>query len=233
MDNRKIFILFSILVLPGLIFAVFDLMQDDYKPLQIFGPRIMAENNTDTIYHTISDFQLLTQTGDTLHHSDLKEYIYVADFFFTSCPSPEFCPKLSTNMNLLQRKFYETHEVKLISFTVDPETDSVPVLAQYSSRYFAKPKKWYFLTGNRDTIYNLAQKEYFVSAIYGDNEPEAFVHTDKFVLVDKERRIRGFYNGRDEKEVKQLIQDIKVLLFEYTRKKSKENKITYKPNNND
>lgn len=218
--------------MPGLIFIFFNSMQDEYVPLDILGPREISDNN-DTIYHRIPDFELLSQTGKMVAHHDFDDCIYIADFFFTSCPSPEFCPRLSSSMNLIQRKFFTTPEVKLISFSVDPERDSVPVLAEYASKYFADQHKWFFLTGNRDTIYHLIQKGYLLSAIHGDIDPAAFIHTDKFVLIDKEKRIRGYYNGREEKEVTQLVKDINVLLFEYTRKKTKENKLEYKPQNNE
>ena len=213
-------------MLPGIVFALFNSIQEEYKPLPV-----LSENND--IDSAINNYKLLCQTGDTITPQLLNGFIYVADFFFTSCPSSDFCPRLSANMNVLQRKFYSSEDVRLVSFTVDPERDSVKVLSKYADAFFAKPNMWMFLTGNKNEIYELINKKYLQSVIHGDNDPDAFIHTDKFVLVDKKGRIRGFYNGRNDDEVKGLITDIKVLQQEYTHQFVSENKVEYNPNAND
>jgi len=230
--NKKYIYLFLILFLPGLVFMFFDSLQPDYRPLPKLGPKYVEAG--DTVYHTIPDFELISQTGDVVRSSDFSNKIYVANFFFTSCPNPEFCPKLASNMNKLQRKFINVPPVKLISFTVDPERDSVPVIAKYADGYFARPDKWFFLTGDREMIYHIAQKGYLVSTIYGGDDPVSFIHTDKMVLIDKEKRIRGYYNGRDDEDINNLIIDAKILLQEYTYLEHKgQTKIEYKSPTND
>ncbi|PCH65940.1 MAG: SCO family protein [Bacteroidetes bacterium] len=222
---KKYPILFAILLLPGLIFIFFNSMQPDYQPLPKLGIRTFDPNIQDTIYHTIQDFEFVAHTGKVVNSDWLGDYIYVANFFFTSCPSPDFCPKMSKSMNLVQSKFYGSDDVKLLSITVDPERDSVPVLAKYAEEYKAVPNKWYFLTGQKSKIYDLIKTSYLLSAIDGDDDPDAFIHTDKFVLIDKSKRIRGYYSGRDEQDVKNLITDIKILQQEYSHQTVRHNKI--------
>ena len=163
--------------------------------------------------HTIGDFALLNQDGDTTTQEDLRGKVYVADFFFTTCPT--ICIDMAKNMRLLQAEFANDAEVMLVSHSVTPDIDSVPVLRAYADKQNAIPGKWIFLTGDKEQIYTLARKHYFAvmepGATFNEHD---FIHTDNFVLVDSKKRIRGIYVGTDDKEVQKLIADIRILLAE-------------------
>ena len=166
--------------------------------------------------HTIGDFALLNQDGDTTTQEDLRGKVYVADFFFTTCPT--ICIDMAKNMRQLQAEFANDAEVMLVSHSVTPDIDSVPVLRAYADKQNAIPGKWIFLTGDKEQIYTLARKHYFAvmepGATFNEHD---FIHTDNFVLIDSKKRIRGIYVGTDDKEVQKLIADIKILLQEERR----------------
>jgi protein SCO1/2 len=159
--------------------------------------------------HTIADFKLLNQNGQTITQEDYRDKIYVADFIFTRCPS--ICPLMTNNMAKVQEAYRYDDRVKLLSLSVTPEIDSVPVLKEYAARNGVIDAKWNIVTGNKSHIYELARKSFFAVVEEGDGGLQDFIHTEKLILVDKERRIRGFYNGTDDREVKKLISDIKKL----------------------
>ena len=162
--------------------------------------------------HHILDFALLDQNGDTLRLADVGERIIVADFFFTTCPT--ICPKMTKQMVRVQEAFRDADNLMLLSHSVTPEMDSVPVLAAYAQLHGVDPQRWRLLTGDRKQIYALARKSYFAVMDEGDGGPDDFVHTENFVLVDPQRRIRGFYDGTSPKDVDRLIADIAKLLKE-------------------
>jgi len=163
--------------------------------------------------HQIADFEFTDHHGKKLNNKSLSGKIYVANFFFTSCPS--ICPKLTLNMEKLQNKFKNEKDLQLISHSVMPWKDSVPVLNQYAENMDVDYKKWKLLTGDEEEIYELARTSYFADETVGYNEDESdFLHTDKFILVDKKRRIRGIYTGLVEKDLKRLQEDIMILLQE-------------------
>lgn len=176
--------------------------------------------HTDTLYHTIQPFVLINQYGDTITEKEYEGKIYVADFFFTTCQS--ICPKMTSQLYRVQEKFLKNDSVLLLSHTVDPEHDSVPVLARYAVQTHARPSKWNFVTGDKKHLYDLARQGYLITAMEGNGGPEDFIHSETFVLVDKERRIRGFYDGTSTVEVNKLIDDIKVLIAEYYMESQKE-----------
>ena len=168
--------------------------------------------NKDTIsgMHRIPRFTLVNQLGDTISEKSLQHKIYVADFFFTTCPG--ICPKMTSNMALIQEEFIEDEEVMLLSHTVTPEYDSVPVLRRYADAKGVKAKKWQLVTGERETIYNLGRMGYFVEEDLGEPTGEDdFLHTENFILIDKNRHIRGIYNGLNKTAIAQLMADIKTL----------------------
>lgn len=168
--------------------------------------------------HRIGDFSLLNQDGQTTTQADLEGKIYVADFFFTTCPT--ICIDMAKNMRKLQAIFAQTPEVMLVSHSVTPEIDSVPVLRAYADRQEALPGKWIFLTGEKEQIYNLARKHYFAVMEPGASFDEHdFIHTDNFVLVDSKKRIRGIYVGTSDTEIDKLIKDIEILLEEERNRK--------------
>lgn len=163
--------------------------------------------------HRIAEFEFTDHHGKKYNNDSLNEKIYVADFFFTSCPS--ICPKLTQNMEKLQIEFQEEADVQLISHTVMPWKDSVSVLNQYAENMDIDYNKWKLLTGPEDKIYELARKSYFADEQFGFTSDESdFLHTDKFILVDKQRRIRGIYTGLVQEDLQRLKEDIYILLRE-------------------
>lgn len=170
----------------------------------------------DTVFHTVQDFSFVNQEGKNVSQKDFEGCVYVTDFFFTTCQS--ICPIMSSQMELVAAAFKKNPQVKILSHTVNPEFDSVPVLAQYAQLHHADAKQWYFVTGDKKELYNIARTGYYLNAEQGDGGPEDFIHTQNFALVDKEKHIRGYYDGTNPKEVEQLISDIELLLKEYSYK---------------
>lgn len=160
--------------------------------------------------HSIPDFSFVNQDGIAVNKQTYKDKIYVADFFFVSCPG--ICPKLTKNMGALQERFREDKEVLLLSHTVMPWRDSVPVLKEYALENKIDSQKWNLVTGDKDAIYKLARTAYFADEDFAKTQDEeAFIHTENFVLIDKKGRIRGVYNGTLEIETKRLIRHIEML----------------------
>lgn len=168
--------------------------------------RSLHDMNTN---HTIGPFSLINQNGDTITEKDYEGKIYVADFFFTRCPT--ICPVMTNNMEKLQTEFLNDADVKLLSLSVTPEFDSVPVLYNYASKNGALDAKWNITTGKKRHIYELARKNYFAVVNEGDGGLQDFIHTPNFVLVDKKKQIRGIYDGTKDEEITRLIKDIRIL----------------------
>jgi protein SCO1/2 len=165
--------------------------------------------------HHILDFALVDQNGDTMRLPDVGDRIIVADFFFTTCAT--ICPKMTVQMARVQEAYRDEDRLMLLSHSVTPEIDSVPVLAAYAQLHGADPRRWRLLTGDRKQIYHLARRSYFAALDEGDGGPDDFVHTENFVLVDPQRRIRGFYDGTQPSDVDRLLGDIRKLLDEQER----------------
>jgi protein SCO1 len=162
------------------------------------------------VFHSIRSFRLIDQKGQVFTEKNMEEKICVTDFFFTSCPG--ICPKMTKNMDVLQANFLQDDDVLLLSHTVMPQKDSVAVLAKYGKAKGVNYDKWKLLTGTKDEIYNLGRKYYFVEEDLGENrDANVFLHTENFILIDKNRRIRGIYNGLDPNSIDALTADIKVL----------------------
>lgn len=164
-------------------------------------------------YHKIAPFRLWNQNGNAITQRDYEGYIYVADFFFTTCPS--ICPIMTDNMVQLQAHFKEEQKVKLLSFSVTPEIDSIAQLKKYALEKGVNDAQWNLLTGSKKEIYTLARKSYFVVQEDGDGGSYDMIHTENFVLVDPDKRIRGYYDGTDEQAMITLMEDIKILKAEY------------------
>lgn len=161
-------------------------------------------------FHKIPAFQLVDQLGDTITEADVADKIYVADFFFTSCPG--ICPQMTDNMLLLQQAFADDDRVVLLSHSVNPTADSVAQLQAYATDKGINADKWHLLTGDRKQIYDLGRYSYFVEEDQGIGKTEMdFLHTENFVLVDQDRHVRGIYNGLNKTSVQQLITDIRAL----------------------
>lgn len=212
---RKSLILILILLVPSLAYLVLTTGKHNIKKLQYFGPKSLAENGKDTIYHTIPAFSLIDQDGNPFGDKDLNNKIYVANFFFTSCPT--ICPKMQTLMKKIQDTddFKKLNDFKLVSFTVDPDNDTPEKLKEFSNLIKAEKNRWYFLTGNRDSIYDLAYKGFMVNAMEDKKADGGFLHSDILLLIDKEKRVRGIYEGTSYKDVKRLIDEAKVLVAQY------------------
>lgn len=164
-------------------------------------------------FHQISSFNLVNQNGQYISEATFNGKIYVADFFFTSCPG--ICPKMTDNMGVLQEAFLADDDVLLLSHSVTPERDSVAVLKRYAVEKGVVSDKWHLVTGIQAEIYRLGRKDYFVEEDLGVNKrPDDFLHTENFVLIDKNRHIRGIYNGLNKAAIQQLIADIKTLKLE-------------------
>lgn len=161
-------------------------------------------------FHQIPSFSLTNQLGEKITEKDVKGKVYVVDFFFTACPG--ICPKMTKNMGLVQEAFKKDQEVLLLSHSVTPEYDSIPVLKRYADIKGVIAHKWHLLTGKRKEIYELGRHFYFVEEDLGlEKDQGDFLHTENFVLIDQDRHIRGIYNGLNKTSVQQLIADIKTL----------------------
>lgn len=167
----------------------------------------------DSVYHTIADFKLTDQNGNIITNQSLKGKIYVANFFFCRCGS--ICPKMTNNILLLQDEFKDENSIAFLSHTVNPENDSVKVLKEYERRNHINGNKWHLLTGSRQELYDLSKRSYYLGV--ANDSPDEFEHSEKLVLVDNHRIIRGFYDGTEKAEVDKLKKNIKILLREVKR----------------
>jgi len=185
--------------------------QQGNESLPIYGNTIYTES--DTIYHTVQDFVLLDQDSTLITNALMSKRVYVADFFFTSCPT--ICPKMKAQMLRVYERFEGNEEVGILSHTIDPAYDTIPLLNDYAERLGADSRQWKFLWGTQDEIYDLAETSYMSIADEDGNAPGGFVHSGAFLLVDKEQRIRGIYDGTEQDQVDVLMKDIEKLLNEY------------------
>lgn len=167
----------------------------------------------DTIYHTIRDYSFINQYGEKVTPETFGNKVYVADFFFTTCPT--ICPIMKTQMLRVYEKFKDNPEFGILSHTLDPKHDSVSVLYNFSDRLGVTGDTWHFVTGDMDEIYDIGQNSYMVTAREDPDEPGGILHSGAFLLVDKDRRIRGIYDGTKVDKVDQLMRDIEILLEEY------------------
>ncbi len=189
------------------------------KTLPIFQPNDVNSELVDSSiqhvkrFHKIKSFEFLNQNGEKISEKDYDGFVYVADFFFTTCPS--ICPIMTDNMLKIQSYIKDKKKVKLLSFSVTPEIDSVQVLKEYSIEKGVDDKYWNLLTGDKSKIYSLARKSFLVVKENAESNSHDMIHTENFVLVDKEKRIRGFYNGTDDEDIEVLKEDIDILIEGY------------------
>ena len=183
-----------------------------YSPAMVNAELVPEEIQHIRKYHTISDFSLTNQNGETITQEDYKDKIYIADFFFTTCPT--ICPIMTKNMADLQKEL-KGDEVMLLSHSVTPEIDSVAQLKKYALEKGVDDSKWNLVTGDKKQIYELARKSYLAVKTDGDGGSFDMIHTENFILVDKERRIRGFYDGTKKEDMEQLLQDLEILKSSY------------------
>lgn len=180
-----------------------------YNPVDVNPKLVDASLHHVRKNHKVGDFSLIDQNNDTITQEVYKNKIYVADFFFTRCGT--ICPIMTNNMAIIQKEFMNDTSVLLLSHSVTPVMDSVPVLKEYALNKGVVDTKWHIVTGEKKQIYNLARKSYFAVLDEGDGGAQDFIHTEQFVLIDKKKRIRGFYDGTDLKEIERIIADIYLL----------------------
>jgi protein SCO1/2 len=189
------------------------------KVLPVYQPAMVNYELVDSTlqhikkFHQIAPFRLTNQNGKIITQRDYQDKIYVADFFFTTCPT--ICPKMTENMALIQARILDDSQVKLLSFSVTPQIDSVAQLKRYAIEKEVNDQKWNLVTGDKKEIYTLARKSFLAVKEDGDGGPFDMIHTENFILVDPEKRIRGFYDGTDIKAMEELLQDITTLKQEY------------------
>lgn len=189
------------------------------KMLPVYQPSMVDKSLVDSTlhytkkYHKIADFSLVNQNGDTITQEDYKDKIYVADFFFTTCLT--ICPIMTKNMGEIQEAVKDDPNIMLLSHSVTPEIDTVAQLKRYALEKGVIDSKWNLVTGDKKQIYELARKSYLAVKNDGDGGPFDMIHTENFILVDKEKRIRGFYDGTNRKDIEKLLGDIKILEASY------------------
>jgi protein SCO1/2 len=184
-----------------------------YGPRQITNVSLEGGVRADTAYHTIPDFAFVDQDSTVITQDTFEDKIYVADFFFTTCPT--ICPIMKTQMLRVYEAYKDNDQVLLLSHSIDPVHDSVAVLREFAGKLGVDSDKWHFVTGPKEEIYEIGQESYMVTAMEDENEPGGYLHSGAFLLIDKDRRIRGIYDGTVGEEVDQLIADIPRLLAEY------------------
>jgi protein SCO1/2 len=204
---RTFSFLLTIAIANGTGLMLSSCIEQKEQRLPIFGEKDVTA--TDTVYHTIGSFKLVNQDSAIVTRETLRGKIYVADFFFTSCRT--ICPIMKTQMLRVYKSIQDDPEVILVSHTIDPEYDTVALLHDYADRLGVKSNKWHFLTGVKDSIYYLAQTSYFATAMEAEEEPDGFIHSGAFLLIDKKGRIRGKYDGTKAEEVNKLLKDIAIL----------------------
>lgn len=205
--RSRIYLILLILV-PVIWVLIWKQGQHSHSTLPVYGD---IEMNGDTIPYIIPSFSFTDQNGSVVTEKNFDNTIYVANFFFATCP--DVCPEMNQNMSMVYDKFKEYPDVKFISHTVHPEHDSVAILKDYSDKLNAEAGKWYFVTGKKSEIYNLAENFYRVTATKG-SKPADFIHSELLVLIDEKKQVRGYYESRDFDQIKKLMDGIKVLLKE-------------------
>lgn len=210
----KFFGIFLFVLSAIIITIIYNILKPKER-LPVYQPDMVNNELVDSTvqevrkYHTIADFKLFNQNGDTITQDFYKDKIYVADFFFTTCVT--ICPIMTDHMLKIQEKLKDDPEVLLLSHSVIPKADSVPQLKKYALEKGVDDKKWNLVTGDKKQIYDLARKSYLAAKSQGDAGPFDMIHTENFVLVDKEKRIRGFYDGTNPKVIDNLLHDIEIL----------------------
>lgn len=177
--------------------------------LMYYGERTLDQNN-DTLFYTIPEFEFIDQDSQLVNTSTVKGKVFVTDFFFTTCPT--ICPRMKDQLIRVYDEFKTTDNFKIISHTIDPQHDTIPLLKDFAYDKLGLEKGiWHFVTGEKDSIYEMARK-YMVTAGEDGTEPGGYIHSGKFILVDRDGHIRGYYDGTDPLSVTDMMRDIKTLL---------------------
>lgn len=208
-------VLVCILLVPVVIFLFLKTFGNNQYDIPVFFQNGVEDplsecHMADSGQHYIPDFILMDQNRQIRGKNEMSDKITIVDFFFTSCPS--ICPVMSTELERVDDAFRNDAEVQIYSISIDPEYDTPEVLSEYAKLHMATPGKWFFLTGQKELIYDLARCGFILPAIDGEGQPEEFVHSDKFVLIDGQGRIRGYYSGTNREDVDLMILETKILL---------------------
>ena len=207
------------LVLSIIIMSIIYSILKVEKVLPIYQPALVNTELVDSTiqhkkkYHKIADFSLINQNGEIVTQENFKNKIYIADFFFTTCPT--ICPIMTDNMYDIQKEILDDNDVMLLSHSVTPKIDSVAQLKRYAKKKGVNDKKWHLVTGDKKQIYQLARKSYLAVKTTGNGDKYDMIHTENFMLIDKERQIRGFYDGTDPEAIKTLLEDLETLKNSY------------------
>lgn len=194
---------FLVFAIPITAFALITFYENSAGTLPVLGK---------TKDHTVDDFKLIDQDGEIKSTADWNNKIVVADFFFSHCPT--ICPQMTKNLKKVQETFSDDSQILFNSISIDPERDSAARLKKYAGQYNIDTKNWSLLTGDKKDIYKMARNSFMIVATDGDGGPDDFIHSEKLVLIDTKKQIRGYYDGTSTKEVNQLIKDIKKLKHE-------------------
>ena len=173
--------------------------------LKFSGKSLWGTDPAPPVLARLPDFQLTTQAGQPFGLADLKDKVWIADFIFTRCPGP--CPRMTARMAELQRELADAPDLRLVSFSVDPEFDTPAVLSEYAGQFHANTKRWVFLTGDKKRIHALAQSGFLVGGV-----EDVTLHTTRFVLVDRQARVRGYYDSTDDESLRRLLKDARRLV---------------------
>jgi protein SCO1/2 len=235
MNRKALTALILALVIPLMGYVIVKWVSDEavVMPRRYFVDSIVEKSKDgkttfDTIWHKTENITLINQLGDTVSLYDIKDKVIVADFFFTRCPS--ICPKLTANMAKLQqsfshynrgRKVIDSSIVRFVSFTVDPERDSVAALKAYADKFRVNHDNWWMLTGNKKSIYDFAFNELKLGLEDGAGVDTSFIHSQKFVLLDKDYLVRGYYDGLDTTSLSKMAKDIGLLMLEKDKRKKR------------
>ena len=234
MSKKALLSLCIVALLPVVSYLIVKSASDDavvmprhYFPDSVINKIVDGKTVTDTVWHRLDNISLINQLGDTVSLEDINGSIIIADFFFTRCPS--ICPTLTKNMKELQdamkmkdyRRKIDSSYVRFISFSVDPERDSVAALKRYADKYAVNHDTWWFLTGDKKKIYDYALNELKLGLQDGNGVDTNFIHTEKFVLIDKNRIVRGYYNGLDSASMSKLAEDLTLLMLEKDKNKKR------------
>ena len=217
MRPKQVLLLGLLLLLPVLAFLFLKAFGTNryalptYLPDRVDSTQVGGKWQRDTVFHRVGDFRLPSQSGREVSQQDMKGGVYVASFFFATCPGA--CPRMNGLLRQVQEKFRHEPRVKLVSYSVDPGHDSVAVLGKYAEQYGAIAGKWFFLTGDKTAIYRLATQDYRLPAPTG--AAPGLIHSQNLYLVDRDQHVRGIYDGTKAKEINRLITEISVMLYEY------------------
>ncbi|MGB5942701.1 MAG: SCO family protein [Leeuwenhoekiella sp.] len=213
-SKYKRFAVFMVILSAAILFVIYSLLRPSpsllvYQPVNVDPSLVESSVQETKKYHRIADFKLVNQNGDTISQADYEGKIYVADFFFTTCQT--ICPIMTDHMLEIQERLKDDEQVKLLSHTVIPATDTVAQLKRYALKKGVDDSKWNLVTGPKKEIYELARKSYLAVKTTGDGAKYDMIHTENFMLIDSKKRIRGYYDGTDPEAIEDLLEDIEKL----------------------